>query len=921
LSVRKPVFCRRFIGRELEMTALLDLARSVHQDGGAVALISGEAGIGKSRFVAEWRARLPRGMKSYSGACLDFAPAPFGPVVDVFRAIAAERSLESSDQIASDDVRGLLTRDRADAVMKSDEELFLKRRLFRSLHTALREAASADPFVIVIEDMHWADTTTLDFFRFVTENVAELRALIVLVFRNDSSDADALDAVRAKLERMRSVHCFELANLAMSDMQSLISAAVPSSISLPAGAIRSIGERSEGNPLFAEELLKSVLEHGAESVLSILPISVTGALSQRIRNLDDGDRELLQAAALIGRTFDAGALAAINDVPELDVRRFLRRTIESNLIIEEPSKLGRFSFRHSLVREIVMSKALEMEARALHLDIATYLCNVFLDDTRDAEIAEHLWHGGDYARCGPRAAVAGDRWRAMHAYREAAEQYERAIACKPSDPIELASLYEKAGNVREISGSSPLAIAHYTAAIKLLQATGRTEDEVRVTFELGLSLRRSGQLPQAFASLEDAMQKAEAFPLLQHKIEVLLYELHAVSGNFADARKYLARVERIVDTLDSRDRIRFLIARSLTALEDKNLNAWRADCENGIDVAGHSGDPGLIVAMLNHYGMYASRIGEYPVALEAYARALDVGKGHALLNLTLTRLAFADTLVSAGRLGEARTHLEDALADDLSSLDVRLVIAHVGIVVGTLLEDDALRARCAPPKILETAFETGNPLLFVTLACAYADMLFAHGQPDRAAELLKRLFQNMRETVDAPDIYLTFAACGRDQDVVSARRMLVECSQGAFARTAIACLELFDAHVARRDGRKSTVDVKALAAARRFRALHLPLLEAEALELARRFGEARAICERAGVKRLPRARQPASGKTGSPLTRREREIADLMAKRLTNRAIAERLSLSERTVESHLLSIFRKLGVARREELHEVTGG
>ena len=293
-----------FVGRAREL-AELDRALEAAQNGsGLTVLIAGEAGIGKTRLASELARRArAAGFDVLLGRSIDLVGTelPFQPFVEALRPLGAVR------QIARPPAGSQL-------------------RIFEETLALLTERATAAPVLLVLEDLHWADTSTLDLLVFLTHNLHDRQVLLLATYRADDAPSAArmrrfADGVRRSGEAMR----LELGPLARDDLVALLEARADAPV--PAVVTDSIAARSEGNPFFAEELL-AVADRTGE-----LPSGLRDLLLERVARLDPATRSLVRLAAAAGRDVPYSLLRAAAALPENDVRESLRQAVEHGVLI------------------------------------------------------------------------------------------------------------------------------------------------------------------------------------------------------------------------------------------------------------------------------------------------------------------------------------------------------------------------------------------------------------------------------------------------------------------------------------------------------------------------------------------------------------------------------------------------------------
>ncbi len=906
--VRTPLYCPRLVGRDRELAALANLARRAAGGESVFAFISGEAGAGKTRLVDELRRHLPRGMRGVRGTCMEYAPSPMGSVLDVVAALEAERGpAQAGAQLAA----------------PTGDDLVDKRRLFERVTGALRHAGSERPFAMILDDAHWADTVTLELLQFLIGTLHDARVLIVVAYRTEElAETHPLHALVGRAMRARHVQLVELEPLSGAHVHELIDATLPPNVRLSTEALRDVRERSEGNPLFAEEFLKSAVD-GVRSgdARTMLPVSLRGLLLERLARLGHEEMRLLEIAALIGRRFAAAFLARLGGRDVHSLEPFLRLAVDEHFLVEDAAEPGWFSFRHALTRDTMLSGILAMQTRALHVRIAQEIEREPDRDTRIVELADHYWCAACFTECAQYAEQAGDLAKLRHAYTEAAEQYERALACGVADERGLVVLHEKAAAAYASLGVPQKVIEHLDVPLAHHTAAANTDRLVEIDIDLALAYRRTAQPDRAINVLRHGFDLARQSgnDTLVFDSAAYLAHLHALGEEWHEAESYLRIAEPLLTAAEPRHAVRYHVARAMLHLSKNEVDGWGERSEAAMAIAREHGDPTLIGFVLTTYAINARKVGRFDVARSAFREAADTGRTYGVLYIAaFARLGHVNALYLSGELSAAHDEMLEVLAELHESVTIRILTAQFGVALATVLRDEALYRRCYHPDVLEAAFATNQPLHVGPLAATIAEHHLAVGDEPAAVALLERMLAALPEAWDDCETLLPVAVC--------CSQAVVEAVRARFGDTlihdpyAVACRELFDAYAAARFGSRDAKVRHAKSAAALMQRLGLPLLEAEAYELAEQPARSVALCETMGALRPPRrlGAQSQRRSSATQLTPREREVVDYALLGLSNSAIADELSLSERTVEAHVAAAYRKLGVRSRGELISV---
>ena len=277
--------CRALIGRDLELQLLRDTRRSLSEGRGGAVLIAGDAGIGKSRLLAEFVGSLSGGRAPvYAfGECLEHAQSAFGPVRQILETLVrmVPSVAASAPPLAVRMLRTLVP----DALVATGQEASIdtleRAELFSGIVAYLEAVSAKRAVVIAIEDLHWADAASLELLVHVTGRIASSRLMIVATYRDRGmSTRHPLFAALARLTRLPNVTTAVLEPLANGEIASLVLDALDSRFEFASVRMSAVVKRSEGNPLFAEELLKlSLLGRPLEQTL---PISIRAIILERL---------------------------------------------------------------------------------------------------------------------------------------------------------------------------------------------------------------------------------------------------------------------------------------------------------------------------------------------------------------------------------------------------------------------------------------------------------------------------------------------------------------------------------------------------------------------------------------------------------------------------------------------------------------
>jgi DNA-binding NarL/FixJ family response regulator len=892
----RPIVCRRFIGRAEELAYLHERRRDAGASHGGVVLVSGEAGVGKSRLLSEFGSALAQSRWRVGiGRCLEFAQRPYGPILEVlarFDAQAAELAPAAS-----------------------------KQEQFETIFAAFERAAARTAIVAVIEDLHWADAATIELLAYLGARIGSLRMLIVATFRAEEFHPEHPSyAGLAKLARAARAGRIDLAPLSGPELRSFIDEAL-SGIELAPETRRAVARASDGNPFFVEELLKSAVERapGAPAQQRALPTTVRATLMERLGPLTADERRVLAQAAVIGRYFDLPLLAATLGADPESLVPALRRAREMQLI--EEYRTAEFRFRHALTREAIYGDFLAVELRPLHREIANVLEHGAPDRRSVERLAYHWWAAGDAERAARYNELAGDAAGNVHAHEDALAFFERAAESAEPGSSRRGALLEKVGDRAVALGLHDAALAAFTAAGDAFERNGERDREASCRVRAAVQAYSLGR-PDPTAPLEAMLERLDPDDYLTRgRVHLGIAWIAVTFYRPTEARRHVEQVDaRALDTPDVR--LRFHNVRAWMFMVLGDAERFRAEHGAWLAAAHAAGGVGL-VAPVHYNGAYCyALLGCHADALRNVDEALRIARAEKSRHAE----AGAHAMGAFARLLTGDLHGTRAEVDALRAkpTDNQVTTAH-GAAWGTLAG-----AHLGDERLIEYWFDrlesAATP--FASLCGAgYAEIMVRRGRLDDARNLLGRIIDLGERPRGIVLTLLAVARYGADDDLARARAALAASADAPGEPLERYAVPLFDAYVSRRHGRHADAARSAALAADGFARLGFALLEAAAREIAGERDAALAIYRRCGAAydvgrlegRSPApagAAEPAGGETQrDPLSAREREIAARVMRGGSNIEIARELSISHKTVEKHLGSIFQKLGFSSRAQL------
>ncbi len=664
---------------------------------GHVVLVEGEAGIGKTRLAEEFLAHVrSQGAVMLTARCYEGeANLAFGPFVEVLG--TAVRMLFGGDRL-----EGLPPHVLSEAARLVPELAGLRpglppappldnpgaqARFFEGITRVLLAAvADGQSGLLFVDDAHWADAASLDLLAYLIRRPRE-RLLVLLAARGEQAAGPRLHHLLADARRVGAATAIPLPRLSRASVEDLVRAVMPAMPSSPGAGGGDLARRlhgeTEGLPFFLSEYLVAMGEGtlGRDDAAWDLPGGVRDLLRARLAAVSESARQLLHVAAVIGRSFDYGAVQAASGRDEEMVVTALEELIGHGIVEEVRGRPGEngdhptYDFSHEKFRTLVYDETSLARRRLLHRRVADALAGRARTPP-DAgalagQIAHHYRQAGQDAVAAAYFVAAGEHARSLYANLEALRDFQAALAL--GHP-ESAGLHEAIGDLQALSGAYGDALASYETAAALSQhhALARLEhklgqvhhrrgewDLAERSFEAAETAFRDGQSPTESAQLYADWSLMAHHRGRSRQARALAEKALLLAEQTADDRA-LAQAHNVLGILGG--------ARGETVVARRHL-------ERSVALAEKLDDPGARAAALNNLALACGAGGEIERAMDLTeaALALTAARGDRHRQAALHN-NLADLLHAAGRSEEALAHVKEAVT----------IYAEIGVEAGAV---------------------------------------------------------------------------------------------------------------------------------------------------------------------------------------------------------------------------------------------
>ncbi len=445
-----------YVGREEERARLRRLAEQAANGQGTLVMIGGEAGVGKSRLAEELVAEArTRGMFTAVGRCYEMEGAPpyipFVEVIDYSARVVPQENLLRALGDSAPEVAKLAPRLRR-VVPDLGEPLDLppeqaRHYLFESVCDFLERGSRIQPMLLVLDDLHWADSSSCLLLEHLAQRLNDMAVLVVGTYRNvDLGPKTPLTRSLEQLNRGRLAHQLSLRRFGADEVRSMLG--FLGGKEPPAGLVRVIFGETEGVPYFVEEVFRHLLEEGRlfdaeggwRSDVQLgeieVPDSVRLVIGRRLERVSEPTRQVLTQAAAVGRDFTYEFVRALTQSGEESLLDAVDEAESAHLIRSREGAAPYFAFWHEQIRQTLLAGLSFPRRQRLHLRVAETIEQLYADslDEHVADLAYHLSLAGERDRAVEYLVRAGDEAASRYANTEALEYFQRALDVHPPAP-------------------------------------------------------------------------------------------------------------------------------------------------------------------------------------------------------------------------------------------------------------------------------------------------------------------------------------------------------------------------------------------------------------------------------------------------------------------------------------------------------
>jgi DNA-binding CsgD family transcriptional regulator len=755
---------RRFVGRGRELRRLLDALDAARAASPRIVLLEGEAGVGKSRLVQQFCTAARDNVRVLVGACVPLggdrptdSGFPYAPLIDALRLFVREHGDRAASLAgpAWSELWGLVkdftdvqTPDGTDG--RAPVGPGSQSQVFGAVMRLLDHLGAEKPILVVFEDVHWADPSTLDLVSYLNRVKTNQRMVLLCSYRSRPPIGHPLGKLLAEPGFTHRTERITLRPFTEAELRLLLGDGRPVDRDL----VHRNFTLSGGNAFFAEELHETLARGGDEH--PELPDSLQALMASRIEALDDHMQRVLSVAATAGRRVSEPLLSAVSGLDDVTLAGALRRCLDHDLLVAD-RKDESYRFRHALLSQAVYDRLAGFQRRNLHVAMAEAITTdpaLSLDESRTAVELAHHWFA---ARRKPEALAAavpaGAANARIRAFREAEMQYKRALHLWSAVPdavglvgmrrdevlAALADAARWAGHVNQ-------AVEHILMAIAEIDRAADPHRAAELFERLGSYQWEAGASTQSTKAYEEALRLLGNRPAdaLKVRVQAVLAIVPVRAGKYSDGLKLAQTARREAERIGARAEVgRALstvgVARTMLGQEDDGIAVLR----HALRIAKETENLEDLLRTHANLEVVLEHAGRLEEAVDAALEGVEDARRYGLTDTRHGGILANNASVALSQLGrwdEAVTLLDEALLVGPAvseSRYMRLTMAEIEVARGHFAEADVLlgQLRQQPdtdPRFLEPLFACE-----AVLALGQGDSAAAHKAADAGIAAVK----------------------------------------------------------------------------------------------------------------------------------------------------------------------------------------
>ncbi|MFO7992495.1 MAG: tetratricopeptide repeat protein [Thermoplasmata archaeon] len=620
-----------FVGRKKELEELKKKFNAVQTTGASVVYISGEAGIGKTRLVSEFKSKvLKEGVEFLSGRCYFESSDPYLPFKKAFQ------TLMDADKLDENTSHMSLVSPAGPKI--HDKKMFDAQRKATFFETTkvVEGIANKDRLIIFLDDIHWIDNASLQLLHYMAHNLRKSPVLFICTYRpEDAEKHDLFNDVKQRMSRERLHEEIELDPLDWEKTKNIVQNTL-SVEDIPVDFVDIVHDMSQGNPLFIKEFTKNLISEGivdprtnkypkSRSEIK-LPKIINSIIDRRLYILEDKTKKVLQIGSVIGEEVPFELLKRSSGMDELDLLDQIDILLGTKLWTEDPLE-EHFKFSHALFQKVAYDEMAEIKKKKLHSMVAENIVDIYEDGLEGwySDLAYHYHRAEKMEKAVEYYLSAAEYAESVYAHEDAIEMYERVMDIAEDmeeEDVEEVEVLERLSDTNKILGD-------YTRCRRYLERamvkTTKPEDQQRMYRKISETYEKQGDFDKTLHFVEKGLALVDDVNPERCKLLEVKGWVRMQLGEQERAEEIFKEEMKMAERMDS-DRILSDALHNLGTIEIRtgDYDAASEYLNDSIEIKERIDYKRGLAKSLNNLGIIHLYMGDLDSALEAYTRSLKI---------------------------------------------------------------------------------------------------------------------------------------------------------------------------------------------------------------------------------------------------------------------------------------------------------
>lgn len=657
-----------FVNREKELEKLKRNMDNVINKKGRIVFLRGEEGIGKTRLAEEFgKYVLSKGFLSLKGECLQQeSMKPYLLFVDAltnyFQIASGEVIRKIIEETPPDIVNivpimsafsqsfGITKKEKTSAGLKDEKE-----RVFENMYNLILRISDKKPMVLFLDNLQWADGSSLSLLQYIAKGVADSPIMLCCAHIPRKTGMEKLSEIVQLMEKDKLFTSIDIKKLNKENVSTMVKS-VTNRDDVPSHLIDFIYEKTDGNPLFVEEILRSIIEDNIAYVendewivkdLSLvkIPGTIKDVVNKIVDKLDENDREIIGAASAIGHRFQEDILEDIVNIDEEKLVESLDELVNMRIIFRDEIKDGIYTFTHPMMQEIIYHRMTQNEIGGLHKKIAENMEKIYKDNI-DAvlyDVVRHFVNTDEYEKTLYYSMTAGKKAKDALAFDESMKYYKIALDSLEKLDSTLENKGKNAdailnlGDIYRVTGEWDTALQQYENAAKISREIKNEEQEAKSYIKIGEIKSERNEWDEAIKNFEKGLKIAEKGNNVKWMGEAYknIGYVHWRKAEFDKSLDYFNKTMEYGKKINDPGMIAYANLRIGTVYHDKGEKEKGIDyLQKSIDISGKHGDFHTMTAAYNNIGEIYRAEGKYDEAIWYYKKQIEIAEKTGYVRLT-----------------------------------------------------------------------------------------------------------------------------------------------------------------------------------------------------------------------------------------------------------------------------------------------